>query len=625
VFERFRPGDTTPSCGCRTSVEGDVLQIDAADCAGQGILQSEPECRATAVDGVSGTGVSVVVTSVRGTSRRYEGRGVDVLRAASRAAVRFRDRDDVLAQRARCDPLGAAREASGRAGTISRIAADAGLTTSLSSYDAVFKPMVGPTIAGSRVTVEPPETGTLAGREALPTGGIARRYDRADHPVDLLFLEPAGTRVSPRDRATLAAGASALASGDVDGGSIEPARAIRDSPYPIDGDPDELSSILRKHTQGFGVLEDLFAIDGLTDVFAPAPVVANDLVVTIDGETVRSNVRLTESGAEALASRLRMASGRAFSRATPTLDAGIQLRTSGGRVRATAVRSPVCDGPGFAIRAHATDPWTLPRLVSNETISARLAAVLSLSVERGASILVAGSRGAGKTTLLGALMWTLPTATRIVVLEDTPELPIGALQDQERNVQPLRTDSDAGIDTSQALRTALRLGEGALVLGEVRGEEAAVLYEAMRVGANASAVLGTIHGDGAGGVRRRVTDDLSVAPTAFVETDLVVTCELASEGKDHSHRVGTVSEVYGPEQGDNATLFDAQDAGPEPTGRVRRGNSTLVGTITEPDETYNEVLERLDSRESWYETLVNDAIVSPASVCRAHALRRIET
>lgn len=615
-------------CGCRSTVDGGVLQIDATECHGDGQLRTEPQCRARAIDAVSGRSVSVVVTTIRGTSRRYEGRGVDLLVAAGRTAVRFLHRDDHLAERVRRDPLGAAREASGRAGDIARIAADAGLTSAagdLASYDAAFQPLIGPTIAGSRVTTEPPKNGRLVETEQLATDGIARRYDRRDHPVDFLVLEPAGTVLSQSDRAALAAGASALASGDVQGGSIGPARAIRSIPQDIEGDPDVLSAILRKHTQGFGVLADLFAIDGVTDVFAPAPVAENDLVVTIAGETVRTNVRLTQSGAEALSSRLRMASGRAFSRATPTLDAGIRLETTGGRVRVAAVRAPVCDGPGFAVRSHATDPWTLPRLVANETISARLAAVLSLSAECGASILVAGSRGAGKTTLLGALTWTLPTATRLVILEDTPELPISALQDQNRNVQPLRTDSESGFDSSKALRTALRMGEGALVVGEVRGEEATVLYEAMRVGANASAVLGTIHGDGAAGVRRRVTDDLSVAPTAFAETDLVVTCELTNDGQGPSHRVGTVSEVFGPESGDHAALFECQETGLTSTGRIRRGNSTLVEGIAEADETYSQLLDRLDHRESWYETLVRDAIVTPAAVSRAHASRRSQT
>lgn len=628
MFERLRSADAPASCDCRTTVEGSVLQIDATDCQGNGQLCTEPHCRATAIDGVGGTTVSVVVTTIRGTSRRYEGRDVGLLLAASRAAVRFIDRDDNLSERVRRDPLGAAREASGRAGDVPRIAREAGLTQvarDLPSYDATFHPLVGPTIAGSRVTAEPPVSGTLCETEHLATDGIARRYDRADHPVDCLVLEPAGTSLSQTDRAALAVAASALASGAVEEGSIGPARAIREVPQETDGDPDVLSTILRKHTQGFGVLEDLFAIEGVTDVFAPAPVAENDLVVTIEGETVRTNVRLTRSGAQALSSRLRMASGRAFSRATPTLDAGIRLTSTSGRVRVAAVRAPVCDGPGFAVRAHANEPWTLPRLVSNETLSPRLAAVLSLSTERGASILVAGSRGAGKTTLLGALTWTLPAATRLVILEDTPELPTGALQDQNRNVQPLRTDSESGIDSTEALRTALRMGEGALVVGEVRGEEATVLYEAMRVGANASAVLGTIHGDGADGVRRRVTDDLAVAPTAFAETDLVVTCELSNEETSPSHRVGIVSEVFGPESGDHATLFERQGPTLDSSGRIRRGNSTLFEGIAEADETYNQLLDRLNSRESWYETLVRDDIVAPDAVCRAHARRRCGT
>ncbi|SIQ91265.1 Type II/IV secretion system protein [Haladaptatus litoreus] len=97
--------------------------------------------------------------------------------------------------------------------------------------------------------------------------------------------------------------------------------------------------------------------------------------------------------------------------------------------------------------------------------------------------LVSGTRGAGKTTCLGALLWELPTKTRTVVIEDTRELPVESLQRDGRDVQSLLTTANGdepGVQPAEALKTALRLGEGALVVGEVRGNEASVLYEAMR-------------------------------------------------------------------------------------------------------------------------------------------------
>jgi len=104
---------------------------------------------------------------------------------------------------------------------------------------------------------------------------------------------------------------------------------------------------------------------------------------------------------------------------------------------------------------------------------------------------------------------------------------VDALQSVGRDVQALRTGTGDGpeISAAEALRTALRLGDGALVVGEIRGEEAQVLYEAMRVGANANAVVGTIHGDGADDVYERVVSDLGVEPSSFGATDVVVTVQ----------------------------------------------------------------------------------------------------
>lgn len=618
-------GDTPPACGCTVRGSAPVPTLDATDCPADGRLAEAPACRATAARLLAGREGQVLVVEGRGVGRRHEGRGPRLLRAAGETATRLDGRDDVLASRAPRDPLGAAREAAGRAGPAADIAADTGLVAAAdgaTDHAAVLDPLVGPAVAGSRVAPGAPPAGSLVETWPLPHGGCLRRYDRPEHPVDVLHLDPAGTGLSPTDHRVLAAAADALATGVADGEGDGPAVAVRTAGPEPDADPDRLAAVLRKHTRGFGVLEDLFAVPAVSDVLAPAPVAANDLRVRLDGATLRTNVRLTREGAAALGSRLRAASGRALSRASPTLDAGVTLGPADRRVRVAAVTDPVCDGPGFAVRAHDDEPWTLPALVAGDTLSPPVAALLSLAVERGVSVLVAGARGAGKTTLLGALTWALPSTTRLVTIEDTPELPVEALQAHDRDVQPLFVDRTDAVDAAAALRMALRLGEGALAVGEVRGEEAAVLYEAMRVGANASAVLGTIHGDGAAAVRGRVTDDLGVEPTAFAATDLVVTCVARETPDGRTHEIAEVEEVHGPEAGDAAPLFTGDADGTTATGRVERGESVLVDTLARPDETYADVLEALAARQELLATLVRDGRTDPAAVTAAHDRRR---
>jgi len=198
-------------------------------------------------------------------------------------------------------------------------------------------------------------------------------------------------------------------------------------------------------------------------------------------------------------------------------------------------------------------------------------------LSNGPPPLLAGTRGAGKTTMLGALLWELSPTVRVVLVEDTPELPVDALQAAGRDVQSLRTNGGDGPGFRQRRRCerASRLGEGALVVGEVRGEEAAVLYEAMRVGANGSAVLGTIHGDGGERVRERVVSDLGVPESSFATTDLVVTLEPYDDGGDRRRRVASIEAVVDGDAGVRfAPLFALENGELRQTGRIEGEQSS---------------------------------------------------
>jgi type IV secretory pathway ATPase VirB11/archaellum biosynthesis ATPase len=177
-------------------------------------------------------------------------------------------------------------------------------------------------------------------------------------------------------------------------------------------------------------------------------------------------------------------------------------------------------------------------------------------------------------------LWEIPVDVRTVAIEHTPELPISELQSAGRDVQALRvtTGDGASIEATEALRTALRLGDGALVVGEVRGEEAQVLYEAMRVGAADGTVLGTIHGGGGESVKERVVTDLDVPESAFADTDLVVTLEAHEEEGSRQRRVASIEAVH---RGRDGVSFEHLHD-PE-TGDVRLSDA-IVETLSRPME-----------------------------------------
>lgn len=587
--------ETGGSCACEPAFEGDRLVVDAGDCPGGGRLATAPDCRATVVGRLRERDAERVAIRHDGRVRAYLDGAAALLVAAGRFAERVAPHDERLVRRAARDPIAAAREAVGRAAPVARIAAETGLAAGAEradDYERALCPHVGPTVSHARFRTAPPPDARLREERTLDTGATVRLYDRPDG-LPLYHLTPVERTLDDDATATLSAARDLLASGAVTG-ERAPRRAVR---RVADDGAARLGDVLAKHAGDLGVFVDLFADPAVSDAFATAPVAATPLRVRVDGDLAATNVRLTERGASALASGFRLESGRAFSRASPTLAA---TTTAGDRrVRVAGTTDPVSDGLAFTFRARDRERWRLPDLVANGTLPPDAAALLSLAVERGAAVLLAGTRGAGKTTLLGALLWELPRDVRTVVIEDTPELPIGALQDDGRDVQALVADAGdgPGIDPESALRTALRLGEGALVVGEVRGEEAAVLYEAMRVGAGGSAVLGTIHGEGAAGVRERVVSDLGVPASSFAVTDLIVTLEPRDVDGERCRRVAAVEEVIDGEEGARfAHLFDETGDGLAATGRIERGNSRLVETLATPGGSYAAVRERLDER-----------------------------
>jgi type IV secretory pathway ATPase VirB11/archaellum biosynthesis ATPase len=618
------------SCRCKPTferraedrVDDDVvLSIDAEECPGGGDLARSPNCRATAIDALSERDAAVVRTFSMGRERAYEDNSAALLLATGRFVERIRYYDGDLASRALAQPLEVAREATGRAGPVARIAAETGLAEAAArdtEYDDALRASVGPTVGNSRITRAPPSEARLLDTVELSTGATARRYRlNGGYRYHLIPVE---ADLSTAEFAVLAAAHQALADGDVTGETRAPGRAVRTvadrNTLPEQSSTETLTAILRKHTRGLGVLADLFADSRVSDVYATGPVTANPLWTTVDGQRHRTNVRLTAEGAAALSSRLRRRSGRSFSRSNPTIDATLKGKNT--TVRVAGVTDPAGDGRGFAFRRHDSEAWTLPALIRNGTLPADAAAVLSIAVSRGSAVLLAGPRGAGKTTALGALLWELPPDSRVVTVEDTPELPIESLRSCGRDVQPLRTDTGDGPapPPDAALRTALRLGDGALVLGEVRGEEARVLYEAMRVGDGDEAVLGTIHGSGGAAVKERVVTDLGVPESSFAATDLLVT--LASD----PHRVARIEEVRSTEAGVAfRDLYATVDGTLRPTGAVDRGNSELLAALSTSDEQYAGALDAVSARGRRLASLATSDRTSPGAVTAARRER----
>jgi type IV secretory pathway ATPase VirB11/archaellum biosynthesis ATPase len=356
-----------------------------------------------------------------------------------------------------------------------------------------------------------------------------------------------------------------------------------------------LADIFAQYTAGFGIIENILNDTHIQDIYVNAPVQHNPLHVVVNGEEYTSNIFLSNQDVDALSSRFRTVSGRPFSEATPILDMDLPRF----HTRIAAIGQPLTPkGTAFAFRRHRKKPWTLSHFIANNMISAETAGLLSFLVDGQASLLIAGSRGAGKTSLLTALLLEIPLRFRILTIEDTSEIPVSQLQHLGYKVQSLLTKSISSSDQSteihptEALRTALRLGESVLIIGEVRGIEAKVLFEAMRVGAAGNLIMGTIHGSSPVDVFERIVYDIGVPATSFKAVDAVVVAAPIRKqgGVNRIRRVIEISEtikhawnpnITGDEVFQSLMSYDASTDRVKILPRITIGQSTIIQHIAQ--------------------------------------------
>ncbi len=290
-----------------------------------------------------------------------------------------------------------------------------------------------------------------------------------------------------------------------------------------------LSTILVRHTIGFGLIEVLLQDKKIQDIFLNAPIsMTNIFLRHQDYDECSTNILPSQEDVDSWAAKFRMISGRPLDEANPILDT--QLEIGKLRARIAIIQTPLSpDGLAYAIRRHREEPWTLSLFIHNKMLNPFAAGLLSFLIDGSRTLLIAGTRSSGKTSLLGSLMLEIIPKFRIIVIEDSLELPVESLRKLNYDILRMKVRSallktTAEVSADDGIRTSLRLGDSCLIIGEVRSVEAKALYEAMRVGALANVVAGTIHGASPYGVFDRVVNDLEVPATSFKATDIIGIC-----------------------------------------------------------------------------------------------------
>ncbi len=356
----------------------------------------------------------------------------------------------------------------------------------------------------------------------------------------------------------------------------------------------KLATILVRHTIGFGLIEVLLQDEKLQDISLNSPIGQVPAFVRHEKyDECSTNIIPSIEDSDAFAARFRMLSGRPLDEANPVLDTDLSIENL--RARVSIIQQPLSpDGIAFAFRRHREMPWTLPLFVKNRMINPITAGLMSFLVEGGRTIIVAGTRSAGKTSLLGSLMLEILPKLRVIVIEDTLEMPVDSLRKIGYNILRMKVRSALLKETTEmpadeGIRTSLRLGDSCLIVGEVRSVEAKALYEAMRIGALANVVAGTIHGASAYAVFDRVVNDLGVPVTSFKATDIIMVANpiRTPDGLHSKKRVFSVTEIGKnwnrdplEEKGFTDLLkYNVQKDELEPTADLINGDSEILKSI----------------------------------------------
>ena len=274
--------------------------------------------------------------------------------------------------------------------------------------------------------------------------------------------------------------------------------------------------------------------------------------------------------------------GRRVDESSPMVDARLP---DGSRVN--AIIPPLAlDGPALSIRRFGAAPLTADQIIQLKTLSREMLEVLIAAVRSKISVLISGGTGAGKTTFLNMLSKYIPSGERLITIEDAAEL-----QMQQENVVRLETrppnvEGAGAVRQRQLLINSLRMRPDRIIIGEVRGEEAFDMLQAMNTGHEGS--MTTIHANSCRDALARL--ESMVAMANFNIPDRAVRQQMAaaigiiiqvSRMSDGSRRVVSISEITGME---NETItmqeiFTFARRGVSPTGKVL---GTFKGTGIRP-------------------------------------------
>jgi pilus assembly protein CpaF len=263
--------------------------------------------------------------------------------------------------------------------------------------------------------------------------------------------------------------------------------------------------------------------------------------------------------------------GRRVDESSPMVDARLP---DGSRVN--AIIPPLAlDGPSMSIRRFGTGPIEATQLVKLKSISPEMMEVLASAVKARISIVIAGGTGAGKTTFMNILSQFIPNHERLVTIEDAAELRLAQENIVRLETRPPNIEGTGAIRQRQLLINSLRMRPDRIIMGEVRGEEAFDMLQAMNTGHEGS--MTTIHANTPRDAISRLESMVAMAnlnmPEKSVRQQIASAITIvvqATRMSDGTRKVTSISEITGMEENviSMQEIFAFHKKGIGPDGRV---------------------------------------------------------
>ncbi|MFH0889779.1 MAG: ATPase, T2SS/T4P/T4SS family [Candidatus Aenigmatarchaeota archaeon] len=265
--------------------------------------------------------------------------------------------------------------------------------------------------------------------------------------------------------------------------------------------------------------------------------------------SIRTNIKFQDQKSlDTFAIKLSQRAGKNISMAEPLLDG---ILADGSRVQATLGTDIAMRGSNFTIRKFTDVPLTPIDLINFGTVNATSLAYLWIAVENGKSVLIGGSTASGKTTMLNVLSLFIKPNKKIVSIEDTPELRLPHPHWVPEVARTAISDNEGKkigeVDMFDLLKESLRQRPDYIIVGEVRGKEAYVLFQQI---ASGHPGMSTIHADSISKlVDRLTTPPINLPGNLIQNLDILVFTDTTSFKNKNVRKVDTIMEIVGYENG----------------------------------------------------------------------------